>query len=65
MREADDEKEKDSNVHINCLPLTSILFALNMTNIDFLKLNNGRELEVLRTVDFDHINIQVNALLHF
>jgi hypothetical protein len=64
VKEADEEKEKDSNLHINCLPLTSILFALNMTNFDFLRLNSdGRELEVLRTIDFNHINIQVNYII--
>ena len=66
MKEADEVKEKDSNLHINCLPLTSILFALNMTNFDFLRLNSdGRELEVLRTIDFNHINIQVNYIFSF
>jgi hypothetical protein len=60
VREAEEEKAKDSNLQVHCLPLTSILFALKMTNFDFLKLNNnGRELEILRTVDFKHINIQV------
>jgi hypothetical protein len=66
VKEADEVKEKDSNLHINCLPLTSILFALNMTNFDFLRLNSdGRELEVLRTIDFNHINIQVNYIFSF
>lgn len=63
MREAEEEKARDSNLQIHCFPLTSILFALKMTNFDFLKLNNnGRELEILRTIDFKHIKIKVFVL---
>lgn len=62
LQKVDDEKTSmDTIAQIHCFPLTAILFALNMTNFDFLRLNNnGRELHVLKTIDFKNIKIQVN-----
>jgi Methyltransferase FkbM domain len=44
---------------IHCMPLTAILLAVNMTEIDFFSLDiEGHELDVLRAIDFDQIKIK-------
>jgi hypothetical protein len=44
---------------IQCMPLTAILLAVNMTEIDFFSLDiEGHELDVLRAIDFDKIKIK-------
>lgn len=44
---------------IHCMPLTAILLAVNMTDIDFFSLDiEGHELDVLRAIDFDQIKIK-------
>ncbi|XP_068219302.1 protein Star-like [Palaemon carinicauda] len=43
-----------------CLPLDTLLLALNVSTVDFLSLDiQGREKDVLRTVPFSKINIRV------
>ncbi|ELT98097.1 hypothetical protein CAPTEDRAFT_207761 [Capitella teleta] len=43
-----------------CLPFRTIMLALNRTKIDYLSLDvEGWELPILRTVDFDQIDISV------
>ena len=45
---------------IQCLPLYSILLALNVTKIDYFSLDvEGAELGVLKTIPFDVIDIRV------
>jgi hypothetical protein len=63
------EKEVNSNksdsqfFEIHCMPLTSILLALNMTDIDVFSLDiEGHEMEVLRTLDFDLIKIKASEI---
>jgi len=47
-------------VKIQCLPLFSILSALNQTIIDYLSLDvEGSELEVLKTIPFKSLDIKV------
>jgi Methyltransferase FkbM domain len=55
---------------IHCMPLTAILLAVNMTEIDFFSLDiEGHELDVLRAIDFDKIKItakpQIISILKF
>lgn len=45
---------------VPCFPLETILLALNRTQIDYLSLDvEGVELEVLKTIPFDRIDIEV------
>jgi Methyltransferase FkbM domain len=47
-------------VKVQCLPLYSILLAMNRTTIDIFSLDiEGHELEVLKTIPFDKVDIKV------
>ncbi|XP_033762187.1 uncharacterized protein LOC117343795 [Pecten maximus] len=47
-------------VQVQCLPLYSILLALNQTTVDFFSLDvEGDELNVLKTIPFDKVNIKM------
>jgi hypothetical protein len=55
-----DPDSTKSSVSIQCLPLYSILLALNRTSIDLFTLDiEGNELDVLRTLPFDKVDIKV------
>ncbi|CAB3367413.1 Hypothetical predicted protein [Cloeon dipterum] len=48
-----------------CLPLTTLLLALNRKHVDYLSLDaRGRELQVLQTVDFDKFSILAITVRH-
>lgn len=50
----------DSGREVHCMPLYSILLAMNRTSIDFFSLDiEGNELDVLRTLPFDKVDIKV------
>lgn len=37
---------------LQCIPITTLLLALNVTHVDYFSLNiEGNELDVLRTID--------------
>lgn len=56
-------KSESQFFDVHCMPLTAILLALNMTNIDLFSLDiEGHEMEVLRTLDFDQIKIKVSEM---
>jgi hypothetical protein len=43
-----------------CFPLSSLLFAINQTRVDYLSLDvEGLELEVLETIPWNELNIRV------
>ncbi|KAA0186766.1 hypothetical protein HAZT_HAZT009781 [Hyalella azteca] len=45
---------------VQCIPLCSLLAALNMTRVDLLVLDvEGAEMDILRNFDFDEFDIQV------
>ncbi|XP_068897119.1 protein Star isoform X2 [Tenebrio molitor] len=45
---------------IKCFPLFSLLLAMNVTNIDYLSLESaGTELQVLETIPFERVKIEV------
>ena len=47
-------------VEVDCFPLHVLLLALNVTRVDYFSLDvEGAELDVLRTVPFDRIDIRV------
>lgn len=51
--------ERPNHVDVQCFPLYTYLLALNITNVDYFSLDiEGDELEVLKTIPFDKINIE-------
>jgi FkbM family methyltransferase len=47
-------------VQVQCMPLTTLLLALNRTTVDYLSLDvEGNELDVLKTINYDLIDIKV------
>jgi len=51
----------NDTVQVQCLPLYSILLALNRTTIDLFSLDiEGHELDVIKTIPFDKVDIKVN-----
>jgi FkbM family methyltransferase len=54
------DQSSQNSVQVQCLPLYSILLALNRTTIDLFCLDiEGHELDVLRTIPFDKVDIKV------
>ncbi|KAB7499327.1 Protein Star, partial [Armadillidium nasatum] len=52
------ENPKKDLVEVQCLPIYSILLALNRTTVDYFSLDvEGHELEVLQTIPWDKVNI--------
>lgn len=53
-------------VNAQCFPIYSYLLALNITHVDYFSLDvEGDELDVLQTLPFDKVNIEVTTLVHF
>jgi len=51
-------------VDVQCFPLYSYLLALNRTKVDYFSLDvEGSELDVLRTIPFEKLDIRVRLLL--
>lgn len=47
-------------VNVQCLPVYSILLAVNRTTVDVFSLDiEGNELDVLQTIPFDKVDIKV------
>lgn len=58
------EKKKSLNVNVQCFPLYTYLLALNVTVIDYFSLDvEGSELNVLKTIPFDKIDIRVSLFI--
>ncbi|RXG51209.1 Protein Star, partial [Armadillidium vulgare] len=52
------ESYKKGLVEVQCLPIYSILLALNRTTVDYFSLDvEGHEVEVLQTIPWDKVNI--------
>ena len=55
---------KKNQISIQCIPLYPILLAMNTTTIDYFSLDvEGFELEVLKTIPWDKVNIKVRGIL--
>ncbi|KAF4519657.1 hypothetical protein B566_EDAN004994 [Ephemera danica] len=55
-----EETIDSSSLSVQCLPLYSLLLALNRTKIDYFNLDvKDSELEMLRTIPFDLVDIRV------
>jgi hypothetical protein len=51
----------DGHVDVQCLPLWTYMLALNQTTIDYFSLDvEGNELDVLKTIPFDKLDIKVS-----
>jgi FkbM family methyltransferase len=49
-------------VNVQCLPVYSILLAVNRTTVDVFSLDiEGNELDVLQTIPFDKVDIKVSC----
>jgi hypothetical protein len=49
-------------VLLQCIPISTLLLALNVTHVDYFSLDvEGNEVDVLRTIDFDKFDITVYA----
>ena len=60
---ANSQEKKDTFVNVTCLPLFSILMALDNPRIDYFSLDvEGSELAILKTIPFDKVNIMVNII---
>jgi len=47
-------------LNVQCLPVYSILLAVNRTTVDVFSLDiEGNELDVLQTIPFDKVDIKV------
>ena len=58
----DDGSKQDEQVLVNvtCLPLYSILMALDNPTVDYFSLDvEGFELDILKTIPFDKVDIKV------
>lgn len=66
VNDVPDQKHKPLMVNVQCFPLYTYLLALNKTVIDYFSLDvEGSELNVLKTIPFDKIDIKVRLYLLF
>lgn len=57
-------KKKSPTVNVQCFPFYTYLLALNITKIDYFSLDvEGSELNVLKTIPFDKIDIRVSLVI--
>ena len=62
---ANSQEKQQTFVNVTCLPLFSILMALDNPRIDYFSLDvEGSELAILKTIPFDKVNIMVTNLFH-
>ena len=56
-----DKKVKEDNfATVICFPLFGVLKAINVTKVDYFSLDvEGNEMDVLRTIPFDNVDITV------
>jgi len=60
----DESNALQDSVSVHCLPLHSILLAMNRTTVDLFSLDiEGHELSVLKTIPYDKIDIKVIYLI--
>lgn len=59
-------RKKSLTVNVQCFPLYTYLMALNVTTIDYFSLDvEGSELNVLKTIPFDKIDIKTLSVEFF
>ena len=61
-----DGTKKMGFAEVQCLPVYSILLALNVTTVDYFSLDvEGHELEVLRTIPWNKVDIKVRLIFDY
>ena len=54
------ELNEDNLANVICFPLFGVLKAINVTKVDYFSLDvEGNEMDVLRTIPFDNVDITV------
>ena len=54
------ELNEDNLANVICFPLFGVLKAINVTKVDYFSLDvEGNEMDVLRTIPFDDVEITV------
>ena len=54
------ELNEDNLANVICFPLFGVLKAINVTKVDYFSLDvEGNEMDVLRTIPFDEVEITV------
>ena len=54
------ELNEDNLANVICFPLFGVLKAINVTKVDYFSLDvEGNEMDVLRTIPFDEVDITV------
>ena len=53
-------KDGNNYTEVTCFPLFGVLRAMNVTKVDYFSLDvEGNEMDVLRTIPFDDLDITV------
>ncbi|XP_029055591.1 uncharacterized protein LOC114882758 isoform X1 [Osmia bicornis bicornis] len=59
MRNSNDVAYSGVHIKVQCFPFAHLMAALNVTTVNYFSLDiEGHELEVLKTIPFDEINIE-------
>jgi len=57
------DSTRTPHASVNCFPLNSVAAALGVTHVDYMSLDvEGPELEILRTVDWTRLRVDVVAV---
>lgn len=57
-------RRKSPSVNVQCFPFYTYILALNITVIDYFSLDvEGSELNVLKTIPFDKVDIRVSLVI--
>lgn len=61
----DSSSADENDLKLQCIPLTTILLALGVKHVDYFSLDiEGRELDVLKTIDFETYDITVMIIIN-
>ncbi|KAG8033883.1 hypothetical protein G9C98_008364 [Cotesia typhae] len=60
IQNTNDVAHNGKHIDVQCFPLASYIAALNVTTVDYFSLDvEGNEMDVLRTIPFDKVDIKV------
>jgi len=59
-------RKRKREITVNCFPLNAIMTAINVTHVDYLSLDvEGAELEILRTIQWTQLKIDVITVEYY
>ena len=65
MKRFNDETPNSKDILVPCFSLNTIMKALDVQKIDFFSLDvEGGEYDVLKTIDFNHLDIETFVIEH-